>query len=499
MASDHALAKNGLWNFIGSAAPMAVGLFSIPMLIGHLGTERFGLLTMIWILIGYFSLFDLGLGRALTKLVAERIGRGDEPKQSIPAVVGTALVVMGALGFVGSLTLVSIGPWLATSALRISPSLQSETVASFIPIALTIPSVILFAGFKGVLEAYQRFAEVNWVRLPLGILIFVVPLCTIPLTTNLSVIAWMLLVVRFTAMFAMLLFCRSVLRLTVGDKLRFSGACLKQLFGYGLWMTVSNIVGPLMVYLDRFIIGSLISATAVAYYTTPYEIVTRLWILPTALVGVLFPAVATSLVQDRHHAARLYGKATNYIVLTLFPVCLIIVFFAHEALSWWLNPDFANQSAFVLKVLALGVFFNSLAQTPFSILQGAGQPDWTAKVHLLETPLYLLLLWQLLHHYGINGVALAWTLRIALDTVIMFYLAGRILPESGQVLTQTALNCILALFAFAPGFMLNSLLLKISYTCVMIFVHVVYAWNKLLENDEKVILVSRLRAIARIA
>ena len=52
---------------------------------------------MAWMVLGYFSLFDLGLGRALTKMVAEKLGLGLE--RELPCLVGTALGLMmvGAL------------------------------------------------------------------------------------------------------------------------------------------------------------------------------------------------------------------------------------------------------------------------------------------------------------------------------------------------------------------------------------------------------------------
>lgn len=55
------------------AAPMLVGMVAIPHIIENLGGERIGLLAIIWMGVGCFSLFDLGLGRVLTKLVVGRI------------------------------------------------------------------------------------------------------------------------------------------------------------------------------------------------------------------------------------------------------------------------------------------------------------------------------------------------------------------------------------------------------------------------------------------
>src|SRR3546814_17386387 len=67
------LKKNTGWNLAGSGVPLLVGLFSVPYLVKNLGVEAFGILTLIWALIGYFSLFDFGLGRALTQQIAKRL------------------------------------------------------------------------------------------------------------------------------------------------------------------------------------------------------------------------------------------------------------------------------------------------------------------------------------------------------------------------------------------------------------------------------------------
>lgn len=74
------LAKNIVWNLAGSLLPIAAALIATPFLIGGLGLERFGVLALIVAVIGYFGLFDFGLGRALTKLLAERLGTGELAK-----------------------------------------------------------------------------------------------------------------------------------------------------------------------------------------------------------------------------------------------------------------------------------------------------------------------------------------------------------------------------------------------------------------------------------
>ena len=77
LTSGPTLARGVVWNALGQGLPLVAALFAVPILIDVLGTDRFGVLTLAWIAIGYFGLFDLGLGRALTQLVAGSLGNTD--------------------------------------------------------------------------------------------------------------------------------------------------------------------------------------------------------------------------------------------------------------------------------------------------------------------------------------------------------------------------------------------------------------------------------------
>src|SRR5260370_39762645 len=111
LVRGHLLARNVVWNLIGNGAPLIVAVFSIPILIRGLGKDRFGVLTLAWALIGYASLFDLGLGGALTQLVAKKLGAGEE--REIPSLAWTSLLLMLLLGLSGAAVVVLASPWLA--------------------------------------------------------------------------------------------------------------------------------------------------------------------------------------------------------------------------------------------------------------------------------------------------------------------------------------------------------------------------------------------------
>lgn len=488
--SGHILARNVIWNLFGQAAPLLVALVSIPKLIEGLGADRFGILTLAWMIIGYFSLFDFGLGRALTKLVAEKISVN--ATNEIPSLAWTGLSLMLVLGLVGTLILICLAPWFAHSALKIPQAIQEETRNSFYLLAMSIPIVVVTTGLRGLLEAAQRFGIVNLIRIPMGIFTFVGPLLVLPFSHSLVPITLVLVAMRVFALAAHLLMClKTVPHLRSEFKVRRDLAW--PMLSLGGWMTVTNTIGPLMVYLDRFLIGAFISMAAVAYYVTPYEIVTKLWLIPGALVGVLFPAFAETLMHDQDRAAKLYWRGVKYIFLSVFPLVLVTTTFAYEGLNLWISAEFATKGFRVLQWLAVGVLINSLAFVPFSLIQSAGRPDITAKLHLVELPVYLLLLWVLLQVYSIEGVAIAWTLRVAIDAIGLFYVAQKIVPSASAKIPQSAaVTPLAALFALLIASQLTEVIVKVAFVVCVLIVSILVTWRYILANEERAALRSKL-------
>lgn len=423
------LIRNVLWNLTGLMLPMALALYAMPPLIRGLGTERYGALTLIWMVIGYFSLFDLGLGRALTREVADKLGRGHVGE--IPSLFWTSLGLILVLGVVGGLAVAIVSPWLVEEVLKIPAELRSETLKAFFLLSVSFPFLISTAGLGGILAAFQRFDLINLIRIPMNAFMFVGPLLVLPFSKSLYPIAGVLALGRAIFWLVHLLICLRVIP-ALRTKISFAPSKMVPLLRFGGWVTASNVVGPLTVMADRFLICVLLSVSAVAYYATPYELVARLALIPGALVSVLFPAFASSLVQDRDHAVRLYRRGLTYIFFMMAPLILMIEALARPGLNLWLGNEFAEHSASVLQWLAMGVLINSMAQMPFALLQGAGRPDLTAKLHLIELPLGLLTTWWLIGRYGIDGAAMAWVARVVMDTVILFCMARRIGSGTGR-------------------------------------------------------------------
>jgi O-antigen/teichoic acid export membrane protein len=480
--SAKGLARSTMWNFSGVVFPSIVAVISIPFLTRGLGTDQFGVLTLASVVIGNLNIFDLGLGRALTKLVAEHFG--SEKDNTIPPLFWASFLLTLVLGVMAGVGLAALSPWLVYRVLKIPLAIRAETLTTFYLLAFAMPAIVSTIGLRGFVEGCHRFDLLNAVRIPVNLSSYVGPLLVLPFSHRLLPVMIVLVVSRWLGWAAHLWIC---FRAFPALYLRRSpkGAPLRAMFGFGGWMTVTNLIAPSLVVLDRFVIGAMLSIAAVTYYATPFEAVTRLLIVPGAVVGVLFPAFSASLVQTPQRTAVLFERGLKYIILFLFPAVLLCVGFSREGLGLWLGPAFVENSTRVLQLLSIGVFFNGVAYVPSAQVQGAGRPDLTAKFLLLELPLYLFALWTLLHRYGIAGAAAAWLLRAGFDSCLLLWATGRILPASRGAVRRLSLvilgaACLLGVIVFMP-----SLWLRLAYVSALATLSGWLAWTHLLSPHER--------------
>lgn len=415
------LAWNTLLNVLGQAVPAAIVLVLAPYLIERLGTERTGILGVNIAIMSFAPLFDVGLGRALRKHVAEALGRGERAR--VPRIAGTTLLAQLATGGTGMLVLAVLAPFLAGGLLQIPPELAIEARTTFLLLALILPLTVVLESAIGVLEATQRFGLVNSIRVPHILGTALAPLVGVELGWDLARMTALQLVVAALAVASSLGLCMHVFP-ELRARPRFDREELRALLRFGGWVSVSNAVSPLLMYLDRIAIAVLVSMSAVTAYTAPFEAVTRLSLVPAALAATLFPAFSTLAGSGRTDVLRAYAaRSVGFLFLFLGPPVLLTVVFSRALLERWIGADLAGESALALSILAVGVLVNALAYVPLSVVQARGRPDITALFHAIELPIHAALVFGLVWSWGIPGAALAWTLRVALDTSLLFWAA----------------------------------------------------------------------------
>ena len=451
------IGRNLTWNVAGEGLPALAAVVAIPVLVHRLGAERFGILTLSWMLAGYFGLFDLGLGRALTQALVQQWNHGN--RANAAALFWSTLGVMLAASVSAASTLALAGPWLVRSALRIPFALQSQTLTACYLIAIGLPMLISASALRAALTAADRFDLLNLIRTPIGIMSFVAPLAVLMFTHSLAWLIGALMLnraVSWALYFGAALHAIPDLRVHFAIDLR----AMPPLFGFGAWISVSALVAPMLVYMDRFLIGALLPVAALAAYSVPMEIVSKSFVFPAAVSGVMFPAFARCGLESREAATVLFVRAVKLIALVLIPVFAALIAFAPQIMATWIDPRFARQSAELLQILAIGGFITGLAWIPLALLHGVRRPDLPAKLHLVDFPVYALMLAVAIRRFGLAGAALIWTARMLLENLVLFAMAARYLEVTAQSAAKAAVGLAGAIMLLAAGALINPLLLK---------------------------------------
>ena len=402
--------------------PLLVGLVTVPYIINDLGMQRFGVLTLIWAVIGYASLFDLGISMALTKRLAAM--QGQMPRLRSLVRLGLGLVCI--LGVVMGLITVFVTQQFDYQRFGLG---REEFDQSVLLLSVSVPFVIISGGFRGVLEGLKQFSVVSVVRLGFGLIIFIAPVFVLAYASRIDYIIAIMLGARIIGILVMAYYCRAYLP---KGKLSRSRRIveLNNMLSFGGWITVSNIASAMMLYMDRFFLAASNFSSSLAFYTTIYEFVTKVFMFPSAVSIVLLPNMArSSQLIDISNQLLVLGSAVVLACVT--PVVSLIILFAPELLGWWISAEFGREAAPALRILSIGVLVNCLAQIFRTYLLARGKAAWTAKMHIMELVIFLPLLYSSIQYFGVEGAAWVWTSRILVDSIGMALMLGKLkLPTS---------------------------------------------------------------------
>lgn len=492
---------NAVLNFLGLAVPLVLAFFVMPIAARNLGSARFGLLGLAWAVTEYLNLFDLGLGRALVKFVADALHH-DSPK--LNEIVSLSMAAQIVAGLIGGAAFALAAPLLVHNVFRISPAVADEALGVFRVVGLSVPVVLLISGQRAVLEGAQRFDLSSALRMLGSVAALVIPAIGAVIGASLPSI---LLVVLASRVIVSVLYAIATRRAVPHFRWVRSRdwTLLRRVLSFGGWVLVSNTVSPLLVYFDRFALGTIAGLAAVGFYTAPYEGVTRMLLIPVSVFSSLLPAL-TSIEAGREteRFVRLASASERILApIMALPLSLLFVF-APELLRVWLGLEYAAQSATALRLLAVGVMANSLANPLVVTLYAKNRPDLPAKFHLIELAIHIPLTIWLIGTFGIAGAAAAWATRVTLDMSLLLWAAARtsdtpVLQLAGGRVGRSAAAILLLVAGLAGAKLLAADTIAGAVVAVLavVSVFVGVSWRWILGDAERSAMTRTLRSYTR--
>ncbi len=404
--------KNTVLNAAGLVIP---GLLFIPAaayLARTLGVEQFGLLLLMYAMLGYSGIFDAGMTRAVIRKIAQSKTK-DEDDFIMGTALGAVLVISAIPVFLVLFFSDDMAVWL-----KVSENYTADTVAGLKLLALVVPLFLITVVAFSYLEGKEEFLKLSLFKVITGTVMATAPAIAVYNDASLVSAVLGLLGARiFTAILAIF-----SLNMSIGIRnLKFDKKVLIDLVTFGGWISLSNIISPVMVYMDRFILSNSVGAASVAFYNAPSDLIEKISVLPGALARTIFP-LFSRLGSHIEYEKKIYFGLVIVLLILLAPLFLM----AESIMDLWLGEPYGLQSSFILKILIIGFFFNALAQIPFAAIQAKGYSRLTALLHLTEVAPYLLLLFYLVDIWGLVGAAYAWTARVIIDFFCLLFFSRRI-------------------------------------------------------------------------
>lgn len=406
------IGRHTAYNIAGSVTPIFLALATIPLYIAAIGTERYGALAIAWLILGYFGLFDMGLGRA----VAQRIAKlSDSSEAHRAAVFWTAIAVNLALGLLGAVLLYA-GAYYFFSQQFLAPQWLKDEVISALPLlAMAVPIATIRGVCAGALQGRERFLDINIITICATSLFQILPLIVAYVYG--PTLYWLVLAAIAARLIGLSCFYWRVRHhLLKGLAPKFDKQEWLILLKFGVWITIVAIIGPLLVVFDRFFIGAMIGAGAVAIYTVPFEIIQRISILPRSVGMAMFPRLAK--LQDEE-GIILAARATNAIAFIVTPVILVALFLFDPFLQIWIGPDIAQKAKTVAIILLIGYWINAFAVIPYARLQASGRPKIVTLLLLVQLPFYFAALYLAITNFALVGAAAIFSIRTAIDYLLL--------------------------------------------------------------------------------
>lgn len=405
--------RHSAYNVIGSVLPIAITLLTVPLYLELVGLERYGILTVCWVLLGYLGFLDLGLAPAVAQKIASA---KDEEPGAAEAIFWTATWVSIAAG-IFSAVLFYAGAALYFALGAVDSSFNGEIRAAVPLLALILPVGMLSSVGAGALQARERFLALNVIYVISSTLMSALPLLVAYLwSPTLGGLIAGSLAARVIGL--VLQFANCVAAVPLSRVLRPRRDLTTSLLKFGGWITISTLVAPLLVTVDRLAIGGILGAAAVAAYSIPFSLISRMAIIPGAVSSALFPRFAAATDLERK---RLMTIAVAGIAVAMTPICILAIALVEPFFTLWVGPSLASISAPVACLLVIGAWANGIAYIPLAKLNGSGRPDIVAKIHLSELLPYWLSLAGLLYFFGLAGAAIAWSLRCIADCMLLYW------------------------------------------------------------------------------
>lgn len=396
-AKRNSLLLSALWNSSWVTWSTLVTLFYTPFLVGHLGKDFYGVLVLVMSVIGITGIMEIGTHEAVQHFVAFYYAREDY--EGVQRVIGAGWVIGLCAGIAGALIVFFGAPWIIR--LMSFTMAERQVAESLFRIAALVFMVKIGTGvLRSVPPALERYDIVS-IALIAENSVQVAGVVALILLGHgiIGLVTWMAVTSLIVFPFYLLLAVQLLPEIKIYPHLSRRG--LREIFGYGVFSFIANVLGVVSMQADRLLLGALAGTSFVAYLAVPFQIAFRLVSGVSSLGAALFPRFSS--MQDLRQTRKLFLSST-WAMLTMSIVLFVpLTILFPSFLRLWINEEFAQSAARVGQIIALSCIVRGGFVTYVALFQGMGKPQLLATLSVCTSVTSLLLNVILIPKFGLMG------------------------------------------------------------------------------------------------
>lgn len=391
---------------------MGASFVLAPWLIHAFGAAAYGATMLVAAIAAFTSLFDLGLGPAVEKLLAEdrAAGRLDEAGALVASVTRAyALIGVGVAAIDLALA------WFAPQVFAIAPD-EVPLVRTLLGVAaigaLVWWPLSVHARVLGGLQRHSRVAGAT-ALMALGQTLGTVVLLVLGRGPVALAVLTQVVLVAGAAWLGLVAHAERAAEVPARPAAR---AALERAFAFSGPVFVLNLAAQVLYHhTDRLLLGVFVGSVAVALYEGPARFVAvLLQLIGFGNAAILPRASELHALGDRAGLQRLLLTTSRLVSAFAAPLALVFAVLARPLLVGWLGPEFAEAEPPAVLLCGLQVMLVALT-VGHTVVVATGRLPGRLPVILGIVSLNVVLSVLWVRPLGMTGVALATVVAALLD------------------------------------------------------------------------------------
>lgn len=416
------LIKNTFYSSIGYIWTLLVAFFLTPYIFHHIGAEKFGIMIIIGIPIGWLRMLDGGVSFAFVNYFSESYALKDYKRFNTFFSAGIVFYILFSSIFIIPAILFGesiINPLVSTNA-------RSEVFEYFKLVILSFGLININALVYSAINGIQKMDLASKIGITLSIPNIVGTVFFLESGYGIIGLAINGLILGILNIGTVLIFLTkfnvSLSFLPKNIKIKVLG----ELLSLGYKILISRVINLFFFSADRFFIGTILKKLeTVTFYQFGGSFLGKLSDTILMLVSAVIPTTSyLTAIKDKDKVTHLLMRGSKYLAIISFPTMIFAFFFADELMIFWMNKRL-DESAFFLRILFAGYLSLPLSSVMLTIGTGAGRPGIQAKASVIALLVCLSLYLFIFYRFDATGVAISITIGLSFFCLYYMFLFRR--------------------------------------------------------------------------